>query len=179
MNQANTNGPKAVKAMISALQRVVETSNKGNSAVAGRVKTIWNGMNKESNCLLDFPNGGDRDNLCPNLPADITTYMPPSCDGAVNPVARREAVLEARGSASTWLLEKRQDTLGYCGLPGAGGTTLSFTPGPTAGPTCAGANTACGGTICAGYWCNPTPTGTAAGVTATVANPMTLPLATI
>ncbi|GKT84487.1 glucan 1,3-beta-glucosidase [Colletotrichum tofieldiae] len=35
----------------------------------------------------------------------------------------------------------------------AGGTTLSFTPGPTAGPTCPGASTACGGTICSGY-CN-------------------------
>ncbi|KAF9873206.1 putative glucan -beta-glucosidase protein [Colletotrichum karsti] len=41
----------------------------------------------------------------------------------------------------------------------AGGTTLSFTPGPTAGPTCRGASTACGGTVCSGYWCNPTPTG--------------------
>ncbi|KAI3333233.1 hypothetical protein F4824DRAFT_503268 [Ustulina deusta] len=41
----------------------------------------------------------------------------------------------------------------------AGGTTIAFTPGPTAGPTCAGASTACGGTVCSGYWCNPTPTG--------------------
>lgn len=40
----------------------------------------------------------------------------------------------------------------------AGGTTISFTPGPTAGPTCQGGSTACGGTICSGYWCNPTPT---------------------
>ncbi|KAH9238229.1 glycoside hydrolase family 55 protein [Colletotrichum gloeosporioides 23] len=40
----------------------------------------------------------------------------------------------------------------------AGGSTLSFTPGPTAGPTCGGASTACGGTICSGYWCNPNPT---------------------
>ncbi|KAF6821160.1 glucan-beta-glucosidase [Colletotrichum plurivorum] len=44
-----------------------------------------------------------------------------------------------------------------------GGTTLSFTPGPTAGPTCAGASTACGGTVCSGYWCNPTPTGAPPG----------------
>ncbi|RWA10633.1 hypothetical protein EKO27_g4493 [Xylaria grammica] len=40
-----------------------------------------------------------------------------------------------------------------------GGTTISFTPGPTAGPTCKGASTACGGTLCSGYWCDPTPTG--------------------
>ncbi|ETS73390.1 hypothetical protein PFICI_14995 [Pestalotiopsis fici W106-1] len=44
-----------------------------------------------------------------------------------------------------------------------GGTTLSFTPGPTAGPSCKGGSTACGGTICSGYWCNPTPTGAPPG----------------
>jgi hypothetical protein len=41
----------------------------------------------------------------------------------------------------------------------ADGTTISVTPGPTAGPTCAGASTACGGTLCSGYWCTPEPTG--------------------
>ncbi|KAH7311222.1 pectate lyase superfamily protein-domain-containing protein [Stachybotrys elegans] len=40
----------------------------------------------------------------------------------------------------------------------AGGTTLSLKSGPTAGPTCRGGSTACGGTICSGYWCDPTPT---------------------
>ncbi|KAF6814456.1 glucan 1,3-beta-glucosidase [Colletotrichum sojae] len=44
-----------------------------------------------------------------------------------------------------------------------GGTTLSFTPDPTAGPTCAGESTACGGTVCSGYWCNLTPTGAPPG----------------
>ncbi|TRX94651.1 hypothetical protein FHL15_004423 [Xylaria flabelliformis] len=41
----------------------------------------------------------------------------------------------------------------------AGGTTIGFTTGPTAGPTCKGATTACGGTKCSGYWCDPSPTG--------------------
>jgi hypothetical protein len=41
----------------------------------------------------------------------------------------------------------------------AGGTTISLTSGSTAGPTCRGGSTACGGTICSGYWCQPTPTG--------------------
>jgi hypothetical protein len=45
----------------------------------------------------------------------------------------------------------------------AGGTTLSYTSGPTAGPTCGGASTACGGTVCSGYWCDPTPTGAPPG----------------
>ncbi|KAK4173152.1 glucan-beta-glucosidase [Triangularia setosa] len=45
----------------------------------------------------------------------------------------------------------------------AGGTTIQFTPGPTAGPTCQGESTACGGIVCSGYWCNPTPTGAPPG----------------
>jgi hypothetical protein len=45
----------------------------------------------------------------------------------------------------------------------AGGTTISFTSGPTAGPTCKGGTTACGGTICSGYYCDPTPTGAPPG----------------
>lgn len=149
--------------MIYALQRGISTRTTGGSSVGPRVKIIWNGMNLKTNCLLEFPKGGDPSDRCPNLPDDITTYTPPSCNGAVNLVSRREPALEARANASTWLLEKRQDTADYCGLPGADGTTLSFTPGPTAGPTCAGGNTACGGTICAGYWCNPTPTGVPPG----------------
>jgi len=40
-----------------------------------------------------------------------------------------------------------------------GGTEIQFTPGPTPGPTCGGGSTACGGTICSGYWCDPTPVG--------------------
>lgn len=39
------------------------------------------------------------------------------------------------------------------------GTTISFTSGATNGPTCAGASTACGGTLCSGYYCTATPTG--------------------
>ncbi|KAI0007369.1 hypothetical protein F4779DRAFT_643166 [Xylariaceae sp. FL0662B] len=41
----------------------------------------------------------------------------------------------------------------------AHGTTISFTPGPAAGPTCARDSTACGGMLCSGYWCTPVPTG--------------------
>ncbi|KAK3393387.1 hypothetical protein B0H63DRAFT_531127 [Podospora didyma] len=40
-----------------------------------------------------------------------------------------------------------------------GGTILSFTLARHGGPTCRGASTACGGTVCAGYWCDPTPVG--------------------
>ncbi|KAI1812912.1 pectin lyase fold/virulence factor [Poronia punctata] len=46
---------------------------------------------------------------------------------------------------------------------GAGGTIITFTSGPTAGPSCAGGSTACGGTICSGYYCSPTPTGAPPG----------------
>ncbi|KAH8711250.1 Glucan 1,3-beta-glucosidase [Beauveria bassiana] len=39
------------------------------------------------------------------------------------------------------------------------GTTLDVTPGPAAGPTCPGTSSACGGTVCSGYWCTASPTG--------------------
>ncbi|KAF1993092.1 glycoside hydrolase family 55 protein [Amniculicola lignicola CBS 123094] len=38
-----------------------------------------------------------------------------------------------------------------------GGSTISFTPGPSASPTCA-SGTGCGGHLCSGYWCDATPT---------------------
>jgi hypothetical protein len=43
-----------------------------------------------------------------------------------------------------------------------GGSTISFTPGPSASPTCA-SGTGCGGHLCSGYWCDPTPTGAPQG----------------
>ncbi|KAI1424015.1 pectin lyase fold/virulence factor [Xylaria sp. FL1777] len=38
------------------------------------------------------------------------------------------------------------------------GSVISFTPGPTPSPTCA-SGTGCGGQLCTGYWCLPSPTG--------------------
>ncbi|KAI0906350.1 hypothetical protein F4823DRAFT_631522 [Ustulina deusta] len=38
------------------------------------------------------------------------------------------------------------------------GSVISFTPGPTASPTCA-SGTCCGGQLCTGYWHLPSPTG--------------------
>ncbi|KAI0490352.1 pectin lyase fold/virulence factor [Xylaria cf. heliscus] len=38
------------------------------------------------------------------------------------------------------------------------GSVISFIPGPTASPTCA-SGTGCGGHLCSGYWCMPSPTG--------------------
>lgn len=40
----------------------------------------------------------------------------------------------------------------------SGGTVISFTPGPTASPTCA-SGTGCGGHLCTGYWCSSSPAG--------------------
>ncbi|KAK3689192.1 pectin lyase fold/virulence factor [Podospora appendiculata] len=40
----------------------------------------------------------------------------------------------------------------------AGGSVISFTPGPAASPTCA-SGTGCGGHLCTGFWCVPSPTG--------------------
>ncbi|KAK3317422.1 pectin lyase fold/virulence factor [Cercophora scortea] len=40
----------------------------------------------------------------------------------------------------------------------ASGTVISFTPGPAASPTCT-SGTGCGGRLCSGFWCVPSPTG--------------------
>lgn len=44
----------------------------------------------------------------------------------------------------------------------AGGSVINFTPGPSASPTCA-SGTGCGGHLCSGYWCDPTPVGAPPG----------------
>ncbi|KAI1773231.1 pectin lyase-like protein [Hypoxylon cercidicola] len=151
LNQANTNGPRAVKAMIVALQRNIDAS----PVVSGTsVPVIWNGIDEGVNCLLDFPNGGDPNNVCPDLPPDITDYVPPSTCASIE-LAEGAAMM---ASSNDTLLFKRQSG-GSCTIPpNGGGTTISFTTGPAVGPTCVNP-TACGGVVCSGYWCGPTPTG--------------------
>ncbi|KFY05268.1 hypothetical protein O988_00131 [Pseudogymnoascus sp. VKM F-3808] len=150
MNQPSSAGPKAVKAMIVALQRPIVRSQPARPKGLGRtVPLVWNGMIKNVNCLV--PNDDDPENDCPNLPDDITEYVPPTyCDNSA--VAARGL----KGSNST--IFDRQDGGGACVLPpdGGGGVTIGVTTGPTVGPTCA---SSCGGVLCTGYWCSPQPTG--------------------
>ncbi|KAK0123765.1 hypothetical protein ONS95_008770 [Cadophora gregata] len=146
LNRADSSGPKAVKALINELQRVITP----RTPRPNQVKTIWNGMSKTTNCLLDFP-GGNEEKGCPNLPSDIT-----SC-GSGN--------AEARDIREDDIVERQSGPV--CSIPGSGnspngegGKTITFTSGPTPGPTCA---SSCGGHLCSGYWCSPTPTGAPPG----------------
>ncbi|KAI1333016.1 peptidase S8/S53 domain-containing protein [Xylariaceae sp. FL0255] len=156
LNQANNGGPAAVKALITAYQRWIVPPATARSANADNptVKVVWNGMDQTVNCLLDYPNGGDPNNVCPNIGNDPTTYTPPpSCAGIE--VAASPALLL---SSNNTLGERQSgDT---CTLPGggSGGTVISFTTGGIVGPTCSPAS-ACGGVVCSGYWCSPTPMG--------------------
>jgi hypothetical protein len=120
-------------------------------------------MVQGTNCLTSFPNGGDPDNRCPKLPSDLTDATPPSCN-LRRSLARRDGgpvfdESEEEGNATMLVIDKRQDPFA-CGGPGGGGggggVTISFTTGHSPGPTCA---SSCGGFVCEGYWCAPTPTG--------------------
>ncbi|KAI1159223.1 pectate lyase superfamily protein-domain-containing protein [Nemania serpens] len=154
LNQASAAGPAAVKALIIAYQRNIVPSQMINLAHTPTVKLIWNGMDQMTNCLLDYPNGGDPKNACPNIGKDPTTYTPPpDCAGA-----EIVAPLAMLMSGNDTLFERQSGD--SCTLPGGGGggSTISFTTGPVVGPTC-NPPSACGGVLCSGYWCAPTPTG--------------------
>ncbi|RWA06956.1 hypothetical protein EKO27_g8145 [Xylaria grammica] len=153
MNQPNTNGPKAVKAMIVALQRYVKKAASGKRFDPA-VPLVWNGMDVGLNCLFEHTEEQDKKPVCPKLPDDITTYEPPaSCAGVALAAEPPMVAVD-----NTTLFERQSD--GFCTLaPDAGGgIQITFTSGASAGPTCGNAN-GCGGTVCSGYWCAPAPTG--------------------
>jgi hypothetical protein len=107
---------------------------------------VWNGMDQSDNCLLE----NDSSN-CPELPDDIT---------ACGVTALFAELLPRIVEGNETMIAKRQDG-GSCALPGGGGgggTQITLTTGPTVSPTCANPD-GCGGHICSGYWCAPTPTG--------------------
>ncbi|RYC61691.1 hypothetical protein CHU98_g4510 [Xylaria longipes] len=155
LNQGNSNGPKAVKAMIVAFQRPINVGSVPSWDSGPTVSLVWNGMDVAVNCLLDFPQGGDPNGVCPSLTDDITDYVPAQSCGRI--AAFDETSLVFASSNDT--LSKRQSG-GVCTLPpnGGGGTRITFTTGSTVAPTCANAD-GCGGKVCTGFWCNPTPTG--------------------
>ncbi|GAW24064.1 hypothetical protein ANO14919_136440 [Xylariales sp. No.14919] len=153
MNQPNTNGPKAVKAMIVALQRYIKKAASGKRFDPA-VPLVWNGMDVGLNCLVEQTQEQDEKAVCPKLPDDITTYeAPASCAGVALAAEPPMVAVD-----NTTLFERRSD--GFCTLaPDAGGgIQITFTSGASAGPTCGNAS-GCGGTVCSGYWCAPTPTG--------------------
>ncbi|KAI0810214.1 pectate lyase superfamily protein-domain-containing protein [Xylaria sp. FL0064] len=154
LNQASSAGPAAVKALIVAYQRNIVPSPMISLANTPTVKLIWNGMDQTTNCLLDYPNGGDPKNACPNVGKDPTTYMPPP-DCAGTAIVASPAMFM---SGNDTLLERQSGE--SCTLPadGGGGGAITVGTGPSVGPTCV-PSTACGGVLCTGYWCAPTPTG--------------------
>lgn len=133
VTQANTTGPAAVKAMILAFQRAIIPNIK--SAVGATVSAVWNGVSQNSDCILQYPSGGDPAGICPDLPSDITTNeLSPSCEGAAVAVAQAFLVGE---NSNTTNLERRAGA--SCTLPPSGdGVTISLNNGPTCANSCGG-----------------------------------------
>lgn len=112
-------------------------------------------MSKTVNCLVDFPDGNENHG-CPSLPSDITSCPAPGAAKARDlPAVRSDVVVERQAGSACSIPGS-----GNGGGGGEGGKTITFTSGPTPGPTCAGS---CGGHLCSGYWCSPTPTGAPPG----------------
>ncbi|KAH8157033.1 hypothetical protein CIB48_g11215 [Xylaria polymorpha] len=166
--------PANVKLMISFLAHRFDRQNKANTGLAAldasrKRPVAWNGqvqnwqrdangnlvkgpdgnnVGQSHSCLADWDTRAewDYDNACDGLNPDMSQMGPGestgSCDASGHPLARR-------------------DTGGSCPLDprgGSGGTSITFTSGATAAPTC-GSAAGCGGTVCTGYYCMPHPTG--------------------
>lgn len=150
--------PARTKQMIQFLAHSFEVALDNNpnklksTDPAKRKPNAWNGQVLQYNCLKDWedpqrtgPNGWDKKGSCEGLNPNMDEMGAPpepvtGCSGGSNALA---------GS-----LAKRDG--GSC--PIGGGRSITYTSGSIPKPTCA-ANGKCGGTLCTGYYCNPTPTG--------------------
>ncbi|KDN67309.1 putative 1,3-beta glucanase [Colletotrichum sublineola] len=149
--------PRHVKKMIRLLHRrftLRYPSSVPNPSL--RKPIIWNGQVGDKNCLVDYDTRSqwDTDNACPEIDKDLDKEM--GQGETVEPCGA--------GIGENSRIAARQDG-GFCPvLPGnggwgdGGGQTVSFTSGSQPSPTCA-SGTGCGGHVCTGYWCNPSPTG--------------------
>jgi hypothetical protein len=117
------------------------------------VQNQVNGQFVSHSCLVDWDTRDTWDihGACAGLNPDMSQMGPGestgSCGSSSGPAAAAVAGLKRDDGASCPI-----------GNGGPGGTTISFTSGPTAKPTCSAAGK-CGGTLCTGFYCTPSPTG--------------------
>lgn len=100
-----------------------------------------------SGCSISISDSSTTEIIGSQTPAPVGTWYDEIWDFATVDDAYAQSVLAdlAAGLAA--------------GQASAMGSTINYTPGATPGPTCGGGTTACGGTLCKGYWCTPAPTG--------------------
>lgn len=154
--QEQLKDPARTKQMIQFLAHSFEVAldnnpNKlKNTDPAKRKTNVWNGQVLSYNCLKDWldpgrtgTNGWDKKGSCEGLNVDMNQMGSPpepvtGCSGAAaGPLAKRDG--------------------GSCPV-GGGHSPITVSPGSIPKPTCAAAG-GCGGTVCTGYYCTPTPTG--------------------
>ncbi|KAI1771426.1 pectin lyase-like protein [Hypoxylon cercidicola] len=147
--------PANVKKMIRLLHRRFALRNPSTRwpDPSLRKPVIWNGQVGDKNCLIDYATKAtwDTDNACPDIDQDLSQEQN---DGqTVQPCAQ--------GAEGNPLVSPRQDGGESCPyIPGdsGDGQTISYTRGSGASPTCA-SGTGCGGRLCTGFWCVPSPSG--------------------
>lgn len=146
--------------MLQLLHRRIQLKgSRLNNHAAAQRPVIWNGQVGPKSCLVDYDTRDDWDPVdpktgkrkhCPNIEKDLDHQS--ADDG--EPLG--ECVEGDSGAASS---ANRRDGLRSCPLnPNRGDgdrRTISFTSGSQPSPTCKGD---CGGKLCTGYWCDPTPT---------------------
>jgi hypothetical protein len=156
--QEQLKNPARTKQMIQFLAHSFEIALDNNpnklkdTDPAKRKPNVWNGQVLKNNCLKDWndpgrtgTNGWDIKGSCEGLNVNMDQMGPPP-----EPVTGCSGGSQA-GAGS---LVKRDG--GSC--PVGGGRPITFTSGSIPKPTCA-AEGKCGGALCTGYYCNPTPTG--------------------
>lgn len=161
--QTQLQEPANVKKLIRVLHRRFAVKNPINYPEdnSKRKPVIWNGQVGSKSCLIDYDTKStwDTGGRCPTIPDDLSTL--PNDPG--------ETVATCANPVLIIPKHKRQaGAPGSCPASPSGGggdssgQTISITTGATANPTCA-SGTGCGGKLCTGYFCNPSPTGVPPG----------------
>jgi len=184
--------PRNVKALIQHLSRHIQAErhpaliyakNQRLENAKDKAPFIWNGQVDElRNCLIDSSwargSGGTPaagpgrsqaeklaqeklEKICEPFKFDDINTLPINPPPRPSSSCRQTPVVAKRDDLSDKSVVQRQEQgqnakLDTC--PAPGGTTITYSPGAPS-PTCSGN---CG-TICTGYFCNPTPTGEVPG----------------
>ncbi|KAK1963446.1 pectin lyase-like protein, partial [Colletotrichum sublineola] len=166
--QTQLEEPRNVKKMIRLLHRrfAVKNPQYGWPLDRSRLKPIiWNGQVGDKNCLIDYDTKSewDTDNACPDINADLDQEQSDGepTDDCTSPNPREQSpglAIERRQNGGSCPIVPGAGNGGSGGGGSGGGQTVTFTSGAEPKPTCA-SGTGCGGQLCTGYWCNPSPTG--------------------
>jgi len=127
-----------------------------------RRPVIWNGQVGEYSCVAHYSTRDewDTDGVCPTINEYIRFETKKGesvrlCDSDGIPVGPRRRLAQR---------QDEEETCPWIPGDGSGGDShdIDFTNGPEPSPTCA-SGTGCGGRLCTGFFCEPSPTGVPPG----------------